>query len=137
MCTLAPLSHPDEARYAVVVLNRHGLQNFHLLLRSADDVQLDDETYIILQGSSEGLEAGEMPVIYGLWVFSEGSGSADTRALHAQLIQECATHAEASRMEYGAEASEHQVQEIGTTGGDVLGSLFDKARQDYHSYGNG
>ncbi|OCL04695.1 PH domain-like protein [Glonium stellatum] len=81
-------------RYAVMILNRRGLDNFTTELLSGDDVE-NTEEYVILQiGAEDGT-----PQIYGLWIFSEPapSSTANTRTINAQIIQDCATQAEMSR----------------------------------------
>ncbi|OAX83132.1 hypothetical protein ACJ72_02509 [Emergomyces africanus] len=91
-----------EERYSVLVLNRRGMQNFDAKLADGDDVEVTDE-YVILKVLSTGAEPGStaiksadgrQSVIYGLWIFSEPppSSTAETRALNAQIIKECAVH---------------------------------------------
>ncbi|KAF2218784.1 hypothetical protein BDZ85DRAFT_166356, partial [Elsinoe ampelina] len=72
-------------RYGVVVLNRKGLNNFVVELKSAADVDVDEE-YVILQVAEEELvEDG----IYGLWIFCPGGDTTD-REVAAAVITECA-----------------------------------------------
>ncbi|KAL2053330.1 hypothetical protein ABVK25_006324 [Lepraria finkii] len=81
--------------YAVVVLNRRGLENFILRLEKADQVEVTEE-YIILQD-------GE--TVHGLWVFEEAEGSTQgIRKEIGQTILECAKRAEF----------------VGQTGGEVV-----------------
>ncbi|OJD18763.1 hypothetical protein AJ78_01234 [Emergomyces pasteurianus Ep9510] len=96
-----------EERYSVLVLNRRGMQNFEAKLADGDDVEITEE-YVILKVVSTGAEPGSttiksadgrQSVIYGLWIFSEPapSSTAETRALNAQVIKECAVHGGESR----------------------------------------
>ena len=82
-------------RFSVIVLNRRGLSNFQVELLNEEDVQVTDE-YLILRVHDD--EAG-IQHIYGLWIFSEPppSSTANTRAMTAQIIRECAVQAETSR----------------------------------------
>lgn len=94
--TLFVLRLQDE-RHAVVVLNRRGLDNFILHLKSAEEVDVTDE-YIILQGNgADNLgngDAGEQKV-YGLWIFEEEQGSTGgVREACGRCIVECAERAE-------------------------------------------
>ena len=81
-------------RYAVVVLNRRGLQNFTAELLDGGDVEVTEE-YVILQV----MRGKPGPFIYGIWIFCEPapSSTANARAINAQIIQECAAQAETSR----------------------------------------
>ena len=98
---------PGVERYAVVVLNRRGLENFTAELRHGDDVEITPE-YVILQVQSEEKEN----MIHGLWIFSEPapSSTADTRATNAQIIHDCAVQAETSK-KLAAEKKKYEVQE--------------------------
>ena len=85
----------EEGRegYAVVVLNRRGLENFVLTLKREDQVDVTEE-YIILQDADD--EGGEEQKAYGLWVFQEQEGSTrGTRAEVGDLITELARRMEA------------------------------------------
>ena len=85
----------EEGRegYAVVVLNRRGLDNFVLTLKREDQVDVTEE-YLILQDAGEEGE-GEQKA-YGLWVFQEAEGSTrGTRAEVGDLITELARRTEA------------------------------------------
>lgn len=94
MCQLSPTESGAD-RFSVIVLNRRGLSNFQVDLLNEEDVQLTDE-YVILRVYDE--EAG-IQRIYGLWIFSEPppSSTANTRAMTAQIIRECAVQAELTR----------------------------------------
>ncbi len=84
----------EEGRegYAVVVLNRRGLDNFVLKLMREDQVDVTEE-YIILQDAG-GEGEGEQKA-YGLWVFQEAEGSTrGTRAEVGELITELARRVE-------------------------------------------
>ena len=88
-----------------MVLNRHGLDNFILHLKSAEEVDVTDE-YIILQGNGvDNLgngDAGEQKV-YGLWIFEEEQGSTKgVRKACGSCIVECAERAEETSKVGGA-----------------------------------
>ncbi|KAK2766160.1 hypothetical protein FQN54_007676 [Arachnomyces sp. PD_36] len=104
VCQLTP-GHLGEGRYSVFVLNRRGLNNFDADLASGDDVELTEE-YVILKidGQADGQQATTARTsnearIYGLWIFSEPapSSTAETRAINAKIIKECAVHAGQSK----------------------------------------
>ena len=85
----------EEGRegYAVVVLNRRGLENFVLTIKREDQVDVTEE-YIILQDAGD--EGEEEQKAYGLWVFQEAEGSTrGTRAEVGDLITELARRMEA------------------------------------------
>jgi hypothetical protein len=95
VCKLsAPLGVPGLERYAVIVLNRRGLENFSAELFQSDGVELTTE-YIILQAPGPEQE----PAIFGIWIFSDPppSSTAKAREFNAQAIQNCAAQAEASQ----------------------------------------
>ncbi|KAI9712878.1 MAG: hypothetical protein M1812_006747 [Candelaria pacifica] len=89
VCQLRP-SDTGAERYTVMLLNRRGLENFEAELLKGADVEITED-YVILRAND-----GEH--IYGLWIFSEPepSSTANTRAINAQIIQDCALRAEAS-----------------------------------------
>ena len=78
--------------HAVVVLNRRGLNNFILHLKSAEEVEVTDE-YVILQGNGEdnlGNGNADERKVYGLWVFEEEQGSTKgVREACGECIVEC------------------------------------------------
>ncbi|KAK4979580.1 hypothetical protein LTR66_010436 [Elasticomyces elasticus] len=99
VCRLRPeVSQSDDhahvlERFAVTVLNRRGLDNFFTELLRSDDVEVTDD-YVILQvqGQEEAVK------VYGLWIWSEKETSTElAKALNAQIVQECAMRAQASR----------------------------------------
>ena len=94
ICELFPSAEGRQG-YSVVVLNRRGLENFAMELRTADDVEVTEE-YIILQDREENEND---PQIIGLWIFAEPppSSTSEARTANAQLIKACATQADASR----------------------------------------
>ncbi|KAK5291600.1 hypothetical protein LTR16_002185 [Cryomyces antarcticus] len=108
VCQLAADSAVAYDRYAVVILNRRGMDNFETELLSVEDVEVTDE-YVILQvaaesegeGEGRGTEAeGKGGVkVYGLWIFSEPapSSTALMREVNARIIQDCAALAQNSR----------------------------------------
>ncbi len=84
----------EEGRegYAVVVLNRRGLDNFVFTLKSEDQVDVTEEYIILQEAGNEG--EGEQKA-YGLWVFQEAEGSTrGTRAEVGELITELARRTE-------------------------------------------
>ncbi|CAD6590156.1 MAG: hypothetical protein ASARMPRED_004592 [Alectoria sarmentosa] len=85
--------------HAVVVLNRRGLSNFILHLKSAEEVDVTDD-YIILQGNGGdniGNGSADEQKVYGLWIFEEEQGSTKgVRAACGRCVVECAERAEAT-----------------------------------------
>ena len=78
--------------YAVVVLNRRGLDNFVFILEREDQVDVTEEYIILQEAGNEG--EGEQKA-YGLWVFQEAEGSTKgTRAQVGELITELARRRE-------------------------------------------
>ncbi|KAI9677207.1 MAG: hypothetical protein M1829_002781 [Trizodia sp. TS-e1964] len=105
VCKIAEISEDQGERYEVIILNRRGLENFQVQLHNGGDVEITDD-YLILRVNNhyEGQMQpntlqDENQKIYGLWIFSEPppSSTANTRALNAQIISECASAAESSR----------------------------------------
>lgn len=88
-----------EERYAVFVLNRRGLDNFMLELRTEDDVDITDEYVIFQETEDAGDGTGRQEVVvYGLWIFAEKQASiGDARTFNAQVILQCATQANTAR----------------------------------------
>ncbi|MCJ1230193.1 mRNA-decapping enzyme 1B [Toensbergia leucococca] len=127
VCQLA-LTDFGAERYSVVVLNRHGLENFRAELRSANDVETTEE-YVIIQSPDR---KGE-PQVYGLWIFSEPapSSTAEARAVNAQIIQECAARAEMSRPSQPQRDS-HQVVEKNPNPTTHPSSLSPSPTPQYH-----
>lgn len=82
-----------DGGHAVVVLNRRGLDNFMLHLKSAEEVDVTDE-YIIVQGNgADNLGNGSVDEkkVYGLWIFEEEQGSTKgVRGACGRCIVECA-----------------------------------------------
>lgn len=104
VCMLTPTIHGDgvmQERYSVVVLNRKGLENFATELLSASDVEITEQ-YVILQVTADD----GTPQIFGLWIFSEPepASTAQSRIINAQIISECASRAEKSRILSGVAA---------------------------------
>ncbi|KAI9805190.1 MAG: hypothetical protein M1825_001026 [Sarcosagium campestre] len=93
-------------RYSAIILNRRGLENFAVELHSSADVDITED-YVILraeegsaaEGDGDSQEQPTKQRIYGLWIFCEPapSSTANTRAINAQIIQDCAVQAEMSR----------------------------------------
>lgn len=105
-----------EERYNAFVLNRRGLNNFDIPLTDGENVELTEEYVILKSDVDSGLEATNNPSttgntttttnntnskdptdvkIYGIWIYSEPppNSTAQTRAINAQMIRECAVHA--------------------------------------------
>ena len=76
-------------KYSAFVLNRRGLNNFTLDLRSTAQIEPDGE-FIVLQ-SVDG--EGELEV-YGLWIWAEPESLVNAREDTARALQECASKAE-------------------------------------------
>ncbi|KAF4547955.1 Dcp1-like decapping family-like protein [Elsinoe fawcettii] len=131
VCELLPIVPTGAAgtngglveRYGVVVLNRKGLNNFVVELRSQGDVDVDEE-YVILQvGEGEDVEEG----IYGLWIFCPGGDTTD-REVAAAVITECAGRAEGSRVALEGQDDYEQGYEAGYENGFADGE--DAQEQD-------
>lgn len=99
-----------EERYSAFVLNRRGLNNFDIPLTDGENVELTEEYVILKSDMEKGLEndqngSNNNPAgnnkspsdvrIYGIWIYSEPppNSTAQTRAINAQTIRECAVHA--------------------------------------------
>ena len=84
VCSLPPLSSqaPDAERFAAVVLNRRGMNNFNFELTSAENVEISEE-FIILQDEER---------IWGVWIFEEmePSSTAGMREELGVLLKTCA-----------------------------------------------
>ncbi|KAI9764277.1 MAG: hypothetical protein M1840_008568 [Geoglossum simile] len=103
---LSPSAGTSSERYAVIILNRRGLDNFTAELLQGDDVDVVSE-YVILRVNADG---GQEHRIYGLWIFSEPapSSTAQTREINAQIIKDCAVAAETSRRLVAAAQKQQQ-----------------------------
>lgn len=115
VCQLQPQMTPENSviieRYSVVILNRKGLENFSTELLSASNVEITEQ-FVILQVAAED----GTPQIFGLWIFSEPApaSTAQSREINAQIIQECASRAESSRLLAGQSVgSEEDPEEDG------------------------
>ncbi|KAL9067999.1 MAG: hypothetical protein Q9161_006522 [Pseudevernia consocians] len=87
----------DVHGYAVVVLNRRGLDNFVLHLKSLDDIDVTPE-YVILQAEQKN-DSGIEEVAFGLWVFEEQQGSTNgVRQAFGRCVLECASMIDAKRV---------------------------------------
>lgn len=117
VCQLSQGSLGEE-RYSIFVLNRRGLDNFDIPLTDGENVELTEEYVILKTDSNPELDTGGIVNttvsanngstlssadraksgdvrIYGLWIYSEPppNSTAETRAINAQVIRECAVHA--------------------------------------------
>lgn len=98
------LNDEGEYEYAVLVLNRRGLDNFVLHLERKEGVELTEE-YIILQGTVQ--DEGK---VYGLWIFEEqGSSTKEKRGEIGKCIVKCVEMAEGKTQD-GDENDQVQVQ---------------------------
>jgi hypothetical protein len=86
--TTPPASGIGDAGYAVVVLNRRGLDNLILDLGGIKDVEVTDELLIARVGEEEQGEDGEAEKqkVMGIWIHEDKDG---TRSVNARLIQQC------------------------------------------------
>lgn len=108
ICQLSGAAFP---RYRVIILNRKGPENFHLDLVSTENIEVTEE-YVIVQIVGED----DTPLVYGIWIFSDGDSSPDTREIISQTIMDCARRAEedAQSVEIeGQEASNGMLYENG------------------------
>lgn len=122
VCQLSQGSLGEE-RYSLFVLNRRGLDNFDIPLTDGENVELTEEYVILKSDSNPELDTGGIVNttisnsganngpnngggaagkpgkrdvrIYGLWIYSEPppNSTAETRAINASIIRECAVHA--------------------------------------------
>ncbi|MCJ1353230.1 MAG: mRNA-decapping enzyme 1B [Icmadophila ericetorum] len=108
VCGLAP-SDESVYRYAVMVLNRRGLENFSIELQSTSNVEVMEE-YIILQSENNGV-----PQVHGIWVFCEPppSSTSQQREATALKIQGCAAKGELGRKLVEEQQASIQAQESG------------------------
>lgn len=76
VCSLSPLPSqvPSAERFAAILLNRQGLDNFVLELTSARDVEIAGEFIIMRNGAQ----------VWGVWVFEEAEPSS-TSGLREEL----------------------------------------------------
>lgn len=132
--TLFVVQLQDE-KYAVVVLNRRGLENFILHLKSEEEVDVTGE-YVILEekgggGSGGGNEDGKK--VYGLWVFEEELGSTKgVRDACARCIVECARRSGMTRgigVGDGQSNGYAQQSDAGAPSGVDLMALLDPSRR--------
>ncbi len=81
----SPASGPE--RYAIIILNRLGLENFVLELRPGADVDLEEEIVVVRGGG--GVEEDGM--IWGLWIFEEGDekSTAGMRGEVERVVRSC------------------------------------------------
>lgn len=86
---ICQLSGNPFPRYRVIILNRKGPENFQLDLVSTENIEVTEE-YVIVQILGDD----DAPLIYGLWMFSDGDSSPDTRTVISKTIMDCATRAE-------------------------------------------
>ena len=96
LCGLYP-SPTAPNRFAVLILNRRGLENFFMELDNSESVEITEE-YVIVQ--SEDAAGQEEPEVYGLWIYQEEEGEKSTgnaRSKNAGLIANCARIAGLSR----------------------------------------
>jgi hypothetical protein len=153
VCQLTP-SALGAVRYAAIILNRRGMQDFFFEITTPEDVEATGE-YLVLQAAEpDGVK------IYGIWIFSEPppSSTAGTREANIAIIKGCAEEAEKSRKAVEEQFPEESVpmgrqlslrqlfgeqreQDAGwsvhshpskpqTPQNDILGQLFKNANRD-------
>ena len=91
VCRRSPVNGAEEG-YSAFVLNRRGLNNFTLDLRSTAQIEPEGE-FIVLQ-SVDG--EGDLEV-YGLWIWAEPTSLVNARANTARALQECASKAQSAK----------------------------------------
>jgi hypothetical protein len=145
ICQLLP-SPAGAERFCVIILNRRSLDNFFLELTSDEEIEISDP-YIILQGDGP---------VYGLWIHADPPPAstqncrteaaammlhilARAKAQGAKAAAPTATEQvdTASSLPMGRQLSlrdlfGHQRQHEAAPTQDVLGQLFNKAKQDYN-----
>ncbi|KAL8692250.1 MAG: hypothetical protein Q9218_002684 [Villophora microphyllina] len=85
VCQQSPAANSE--RYAVVVLNRKGLNDFICPLSGDIDFE---SGYIILRSTGDNGDDN----VWGLWIFEEeGNSTAGSRETNAKIIQDCALRA--------------------------------------------
>lgn len=110
-------NNPPHKSYAIIVLNRRGLDNFVLKLRTSEEVEVTEE-YVIVRDDD---------AIWGLWIFEEEGGSTKgSRERVGGVIMDCARRVERSAVEGRREGG-------GDLGGQMDGGReydFSEVRQD-------
>lgn len=140
LVTLAP-DHTARERFAVIVLNRRGLDNFVLELRNEDEIQVTD-AFVILQGDEEAEEESEGKLVYGVWIFcEEGTSTEGVRQHIAETMVENARRAHAARAEMDQERSyrrdllqQEQMRPAATGGEGSLRQMLGLGRPDDGSF---
>jgi hypothetical protein len=161
VCELVP-SPIGADRFAVILLNRRGLENFFMEITSPDDIDFGE--FIMMQSDQ----------VYGLWIFSEPLGSTANVSAEIQAkLKELAARAKSSReaKEREIESGMTEAEQVDTSvpmgrqvslrelfgqrqteaativqahnnlyppqpaQTDVLSQLFMKAKQDYNGFG--
>ncbi len=121
----------EREGFAVVVLNRRGLENFVLELKTSEEVELTEE-YVIVRDNGEGYEDGE-PKIYGLWIFEEEGGSTKgMRRMCGEVIVERAKRVEQRNeglRKDGSADVEQPLQEEQNDGPDLMALLNGGGKQ--------
>lgn len=149
-------------RFAVILLNRRGLENFFMEITSPEDIDFGE--FIMMQSDQ----------VYGLWIFSEPlSSTANVPAEIQVKLEELAARAKLSReaKERGIESGMTEAEQVETSipmgrqvslrelfgqrqteaaavvhthngshppqpaQTDILSQLFIKAKQDYNGFG--
>lgn len=127
VCQLSGALYP---RYRVIILNRKGPENFHLDLVSTENIEVTEE-YVIVQI----LEDDNTPLIYGLWIFSDGDSSPDTREIISKTIMDCATRAEQDAQSASNGDSEDRnglLQEASETNEHAYAKNGEHAQSEHH-----
>ena len=106
-------SHIGLERYAVIILNRHGLKNFIMELQPGADVDLEDEI-VVVRGGGEG-----DGMIRGFWIYEEGedTSTAGLRGEVESLVRSCVEATQVDGVDHDSwsdlEAERYTIYEYG------------------------
>ena len=101
ICRRSPTSD-QLARYAITILNRRGLGNFHLEIAAGTSVEMADDIVILQSESSGGAQ------IHGFWVYSEPppSSTSQHRETFMNTVKRCAEEVERAQKAAAQQAEE-------------------------------
>ncbi|CAI6333857.1 unnamed protein product [Periconia digitata] len=131
VCQLAPSPQGVE-RFSVIMLNRKGLENFTMEIKSPDGIEFGE--FVMMQSDQNQ--------VYGLWIMNDPppSSTANARAELQDRLQELAERAQKSReaaeqMQGNRPSSYEQMENSIPMGRQLsLRELFGQPRQDASSY---
>lgn len=105
VCQLTP-SPLGATRYCLIILNRRGMNNFFVELKTPDDIDDPQNDYVLLQ-----VQGPEHVNLYAIWIFTEHSPSSnvETPKETFAILQRCAQEAEQSRRMVEEELAEESV----------------------------